>query len=370
VAFFTNYLILQLGDSDAEWAKSLKFGEYNWRWMLGLEAIPAILYFFALFFVPRSPRWLAMKGNYDEAMTIMCKALDEKEAKKIIDDVKNSFSEKKEEKRSFKDLFHPSLRFVLVIGVVIGILQQITGINSVFFYAPMIFEQSGIGTDASFSQAILVGLINLAFTVLAISLIDKLGRKPLLVFGVSGMAIALFLLAYGFSSATYELSEDSVQGITADVDKELLAPYIGKVYEDDLAFKTDMSEAIGDLEFKKYESQFLTAAVDMNAVLILVGILGFVASFAVSLGPVMWVLFSELFPNWIRGLAISFVGLINSAISFLVQVVFPWELEVLGSSTTFFIYGFFALLGVVFIILKVPETKGKSLEELEAILVK
>jgi SP family arabinose:H+ symporter-like MFS transporter len=370
VAFFTNYLILQLGDSDAEWAKSLKFGEYNWRWMLGLEAIPAILYFFALFFVPRSPRWLAMKGNYDEAMTIMCKALDEKEAKKIIDDVKNSFSEKKEEKRSFKDLFHPSLRFVLVIGVVIGILQQITGINSVFFYAPMIFEQSGIGTDASFSQAILVGLINLAFTVLAISLIDKLGRKPLLVFGVSGMAIALFLLAYGFSSATYELSEESIQGITADVDTELLAPYIGKVYEDDLAFKADMSEAIGDLEFKKHESQFLTAAVDMNAVLILVGILGFVASFAVSLGPVMWVLFSELFPNWIRGLAISFVGLINSAISFLVQVVFPWELEVLGSSTTFFIYGFFALLGVVFIILKVPETKGKSLEELEAILVK
>lgn len=370
VAFFTNYLILQLGDSDAEWAQSLKFGEYNWRWMLGLEAIPAILYFFALFFVPRSPRWLAMKGNYDEAMTIMCKALDEKEAKKIIDDVKNSFSEKKEEKRSFKDLFHPSLRFVLVIGVVIGILQQITGINSVFFYAPMIFEQSGIGTDASFSQAILVGLINLAFTILAISLIDKLGRKPLLVFGVSGMAIALFLLAYGFSSATYELSEESIQGITADVDTELLAPYIGKVYEDDLAFKADMSEAIGDLEFKKYESQFLTAAVDMNAVLILVGILGFVASFAVSLGPVMWVLFSELFPNWIRGLAISFVGLINSAISFLVQVVFPWELEVLGSSTTFFIYGFFALLGVVFIILKVPETKGKSLEELEAILVK
>ncbi|MFT6998217.1 MAG: SP family arabinose:H+ symporter-like MFS transporter [Cryomorphaceae bacterium] len=370
VAFFTNYLILQLGDSDAEWAKSLKFGEYNWRWMLGLEAVPAILYFFALFLVPRSPRWLAMKGNYDEAMTIMCKALDEKEAKKIIDDVRNSFKEKKEEKRSFKDLFHPSLRFVLIIGVVIGILQQITGINSVFFYAPMIFEQSGIGTDASFSQAILVGLINLAFTVLAISLIDKLGRKPLLVFGVSGMAIALFLLAYGFSSATYELSEESIQGITASVDAELLAPYIGEVYEDDLSFKAAMSEAIGDLEFKKHESQFLTAAVDMNAVLILVGILGFVASFAVSLGPVMWVLFSELFPNWIRGIAISFVGLINSAISFLVQVVFPWELEVLGSGTTFFIYGFFALVGVIFIVMKVPETKGKSLEELEAILVK
>jgi preprotein translocase subunit Sss1 len=166
------------------------------------------------------------------------------------------------------------------------------------------------------------------------------------------------------------LTDESVSKLSVEIDQTLVTPYIGKVYEDDLSFKADMSEAIGELEFKKYESQFLTAAVDMNAVLILVGILGFVASFAVSIGPVMWVLFSELFPNWIRGVAISFVGLINSAISFLVQVIFPWELEVLGSATTFFIYGFFAVLGLVFIVLKVPETKGKSLEELEAILVK
>jgi MFS family permease len=108
----------------------------------------------------------------------------------------------------------------------------------------------------------------------------------------------------------------------------------------------------------------------MNAWLILIGILGFVASFAISVGPVMWVLFSELFPNWIRGLAISFVGLVNSGVSFLVQLIFPWELENLGSSTTFMIYGIFAVLGLIFIIMKLPETKGKSLEELEAQLVK
>jgi SP family arabinose:H+ symporter-like MFS transporter len=108
----------------------------------------------------------------------------------------------------------------------------------------------------------------------------------------------------------------------------------------------------------------------MNAYLILLSILGFVASFAISIGPVMWVLFSELFPNAIRGLAISFVGLINSAVSFLVQLVFPWELSTLGSSWTFLIYGLFAALGLIFIIAKVPETKGKSLEELEALLVK
>ena len=104
--------------------------------------------------------------------------------------------------------------------------------------------------------------------------------------------------------------------------------------------------------------------------LILIGILGFVASFAISIGPVMWVLFSELFPNWIRGLAISFVGLVNSAVSFLVQLVFPWELENLGSSTTFFLYGIFAVAGLIFLLFTLPETKGKSLEELEEILVK
>ncbi len=108
----------------------------------------------------------------------------------------------------------------------------------------------------------------------------------------------------------------------------------------------------------------------MNPKLILVGILGFVASFAISIGPVMWVLFSELFPNRIRGIAISFVGVINSAISFVVQWVFPWQLEVLGNAGTFFIYGVFAFLGLIFIVRVIPETKGKSLEELEEQLVK
>ncbi len=110
-------------------------------------------------------------------------------------------------------------------------------------------------------------------------------------------------------------------------------------------------------------------AIDAHSLLILIGILAFVASFAMSIGPVMWVLFSELFPNTVRALAISFVGVINSAVSFTVQLVFPWEMATLGTGTTFFIYGFFAVIGLVFIWKKVPETKGKSLEELEKILI-
>ncbi|MEM8906772.1 MAG: MFS transporter, partial [Bacteroidota bacterium] len=267
-------------------------------------------------------------------------------------------------------LFKPALRLVLTIGLVIGILQQITGINSVFFYAPMIFEQSGIGTDASFSQAILVGLINLVFTIIAISLIDRLGRKPLLVFGVSGIIVTMFLLSYGFYTATYTLTETSVATLPAEIDRTELATLVGQTYEDDVSFKSALREALGKETAQTYESELITAAVSMNAWLILLGILGFVASFAVSVGPVMWVLFSELFPNWIRGLAISFVGLVNSAVSFGVQLVFPWELENFGSSLTFFIYGLFAVLGLIFIILKLPETKGRSLEELEKLLVK
>lgn len=371
VAFFTNYMILQLGDSEAAWAQTLKFNEYNWRWMLGLEAFPALLYFFALFAVPRSPRWLAMKGKYDEAVKVMKKAVDDTEALRIIDSVKESMEkEAHKNKLPVKELFQPALRFVLIIGLVIGILQQITGINSVFFYAPMIFEQSGIGTDASFSQAIFVGLINLIFTIIAIGLIDKLGRKPLLIFGVSGIVICMFLLSFGFKEATYTLSNNSIIELPSEISKDKLTPLIGQEFKSDIAFKKEMENVLGNKISKQYESELITASVKMNSWLILIGILGFVASFAVSLGPVMWVLFSELFPNWIRGLAISFVGLVNSAVSFGVQQFFPWELENLGSSMTFLIYGIFAVFGLIFIVLKLPETKGKSLEELENLLVK
>lgn len=180
VAFFTNYMILQLGKSNEGWAEMLQFNNYNWRWMLGLEALPAIIYFIFLFFVPRSPRWLAMNGLDDEALLVMEKSLGAEEAKLQLKSISQSIkASTQKEKTSLKELFKPSMKLVLLIGIVIAVTQQITGINSVFFYAPMIFEQTGIGTDASFSQAILVGLINLVFTLFAIWLVDRIGRKPL-----------------------------------------------------------------------------------------------------------------------------------------------------------------------------------------------
>jgi len=371
IAFFTNYLILQLGKSNAEWINLLQFKAYNWRWMLGLEAIPAILYFILLFFVPRSPRWLAMNGMDDEALEVMSKSLGNDEAKLQLKSISQSInSSQKDEKISIKELFKPSLKLVLIIGVVIAITQQITGINSVFFYAPMIFEQTGIGTDASFSQAILVGVINLVFTLFAIWLVDRIGRKPLLIFGLTGIAISMFILSTGFGRATYRLSEKSIQECIAFANTNDLEAMKNIVFQSDLEFNKALENSIGSKAFKEHQSDFISKAISINPWMVLVGILGFVASFAISIGPVMWVLFSELFPNQIRGLAISFVGLINSGISFLVQLVFPWEQLNFGNATTFLIYGIFGALGLVFVIFMLPETKGKSLEELELILVK
>ncbi|MGH1436905.1 MAG: sugar porter family MFS transporter [Lewinella sp.] len=370
VAFFTNYLILQLGSSDASWAQTLNFDKWNWRWMLGIEAIPAVLYFLGLFFVPRSPRWLVMKGEFDEALEVMSKATGPQVANQEMSEIQKAIASDTGKKTApLSELFKKSMTLVLTIGIVIGVLQQITGINSVFFYAPMIFEQSGIGTDASFSQAIYVGLINLVFTLIAIALIDKLGRKPLLVGGMAGIVICMFLLAYSFNSATYTLTETAVTSLPAEINKDALATMIGTTFDNDLDYKASLSAAIGDAA-GTYESDLLKGAININPTMVLLGILGFVASFAVSIGPVMWVLFSELFPNKVRALAISFVGLINSAVSFLVQLVFPWELATLGTGTTFMIYGVFGLIGLIFILMVVPETKGKSLEELERQLVK
>ncbi len=370
VAFFTNYLILRLGQSDASWTQSLMFGPHNWRWMLGLETLPAVLYFLFLNAVPESPRWLLMKGRDSEARDIIARASGRAAAETEILAVHASLRrDASKAKASIAELFSPAMRLVITIGVVIAVIQQITGINSVFFYAPMIFEQSGIGTDASFAQAILVGIINLVFTVLAIMFIDRLGRKPLLIAGLTGITVSMLVLALGFSAATYTLDAEALANLPEEVSFASIEPMQDVVYDSDVAFKSALQGALGSERATQFESNLITAAISMNPMLILFGILGFVASFAVSIGPVMWVLFSELFPNRIRGLAISFVGLINSAVSFIVQTIFPWELATLGSATTFLIYGLFAAIGLAFVLGMVPETKGKSLEELETELV-
>jgi MFS family permease len=370
-AFFSNYLILRLGQSEVAWAKALQFGPHSWRWMLGLETLPALLYFFCLFVVPESPRWLVLRGRTEEALAVMIKAAGEADARRQIDEVRESIaSETARQRTPFSELFVPAMRRVLLIGVVIGVIQQITGINAVFFYAPMIFEQSGIGTNAAFSQAVWVGLTNLAFTFVAIGLVDKLGRKPLLALGLAGITVSMLVLGGGFRAATYTLPPTALESLPESVDRSRLSTLVAQTYESDVRFKQAVAEALGMEAARSLEADLVKQSIQISPRLILFGILGFVASFACSVGPVMWVLFSELFPNRVRGLAISFVGFINSAVSFGVQLVFPWELANLGSATTFLIFGAFAALGFVFVLARLPETKGRSLEQLAEQLVR
>ena len=365
-AFLSNYFFNKYNTPESTFLND----ENVWRWMLGVELIPALLYFIALFFVPRSPRWLYLKNKFEEAKKVL-KAIhgEVKAEEEIISIEQNINAEKDLSKVAIKDLLKRSLRFILVVGLVVGVLQQITGINAVYFYATSIFKQTGIGTDASFASGILLSLTTVFFTIIAIFLIDRMGRRPLLLVGIAGIAVSLLVCAYGFNQATYQLTSEEIAQFE-DIDNSKLAPFANKQYDNDIDFKNDMKSALGNQVYAKNEGNILEAATNINATLVLIGILGFIACFAFSLGPVMWVMLSELFPNKYRGLAIGVIGFVNSFISWVVQQVFPWELSNLGNAMSFLIFGVIALFGFFILLRILPETKGKSLEELERILIK
>lgn len=365
-AYFSNYFLQSALENYHFLSK-----ENIWRWMLGVEAIPAMLYFLFLFLVPRSPRWLLLKGDMTEAENVLSKIfVDQRIDVEKANIIRSINDEKNKKKASLKNLFEKQLRLVLIVGLIIGIIQMITGINAVFYYANTIFEQSGVGKDAAFAQAVLVGITLIIFTIVSMFIIDKFGRRPLLLIGLAGIILTLSLTAYGFYDATFRLSAESISSLQSQLNLSSLQEIAGKTYDSDLSFKKAVIEVIGKEQFSKNQNIILTKAIDINSRLVLVGILGFIASFAMSLGPVMWVLLSEIFPTKIRGLAISVIGFINSTTSTVVTLIFPWELENLGNVVTFLIYIGFAILGLVLLTKLLPETKGKSLEELEKDFVK
>jgi hypothetical protein len=177
--------------------------------------------------------------------------------------------------------------------------------------------------------------------------------------------ISMAICTYGFKQATYVIDDVAAIEVSDTELRDRLRPLEGLTYNDDVVFKIALRNHLSETELRTHQGQIIAAATNMNPYLILIGILGFVASFAVSLGPVMWVLLSEIFPNHLRGVGMAFVGMLNSAVSYGVQVVFPWQLSHYGSAITFFIYGFFALIGLVLVYWLLPETKGKTLEQLE-----
>jgi len=363
-AYFSNFWLLSLADSNSAWVIELGMKDVLWRWMLGLEFVPSLLYFLLLFLIPESPRWLILNNQKVTAQKILQRLVPENEVAEQLAHEPDAMHETSLFKK-IASLFDNRTRFILLIGIVVGIIQQATGVNAIYFYAPTIFEQSGIGTNAAFAQAIWIGIVNIVFTLLAIATIDRLGRKPLLMAGLLGVVVSMGICGYGFSQAKYQLTEINTKAVLADDELQKLVPMIGNMYESDVAFKQALRERLGNQRAKQHEAVLLTSATQINTTLILIGVFGFVAAFAVSLGPVMWVLLSEIFPNQVRGVAIAFVGVINSVVSFAVQLFFPWQLENLGAAVTFIIYGLFAVLGFIFIVRYLPETKGQSLEQLE-----
>lgn len=374
-AFFSNYFI-------EKGMPQVEGGPVNdaWRWMLAVEAVPAIVYFLSLWIVPNSPRWLAMKGRRDEARTVLAWANGEENADAALAEIdENLSSDKNEKKAGFADLLHPRMRFVMIVGLGLGFFQQITGINAIFYYSTTIFEMAGSGREASLEQAIYVGLVNVVFTVIAMWLIDRAGRKPLLFVGTALMAVALLSTGYAFQQATFVPEgaryESAIAGLPAP-GQAALADLGGQVFQDQFAFLDAVEvtvAATGDapsIEAAADRAQDLAkGALRINGQMVLLAIMAYIAGFAISLGPVMWAMFSEIFPARTRGVAISAAGFFNSAISFLVQKLFPVGLAAAGPDKVFYFFGVFAVLAMLFSIFVVPETKGKSLEELEAELI-
>lgn len=292
--YFVNAWVASWGDEAWNIAK-------GWRWMFGSEVIPAVLFAVLLFMVPESPRWLAKQGRDTEARTVLSKVGGAEHAAAEMEEIRAALLE---EEGTLRQLFFPGIRKALLVGIGLAILQQITGINIVLYFAPEIFKKTGVLSAQAISDTVFVGIVNLVFTVVAVWVVDKIGRKPLLMIASAGMGISLFLLGRAF------------------VLKQFTGPWI------------------------------------------LVFVLLYVASFAVAMGPVVWVVMSEIFPTKIRGRAMSIATVCLWIACFLVSRYFLPLLERLDGYT-FFIYGGMCVVSFVFVGLVVPETKGKSLEEIE-----
>ncbi|HET6556696.1 MAG TPA: sugar porter family MFS transporter [Prolixibacteraceae bacterium] len=295
VAFFSNWLLVDTGIN-------------NWRWMLLVMAAPAVLLFFSLFLVPESPRWLVARQRNEEALRVLSKTSGEELAQSELKAIEETLRDQDESE--YRDLLTPKIKPLLFIGIILAVFQQITGINTIMYYAPKIFANVGQSNNLALLQTIAIGGTNLVFTLVAMVLIDRSGRKMLILIGSAGMTVML-----GCLSVLYFL---------------------------------DMTSGIW----------------------ILMLILGYIAFFAASLGPALWVVAAELFPNRLRskGMSIAIVALWVACT--IVTIAFPIMLEKLSGGITFMIFALICLANLVYVWKYVPETKGKTLEELEKAFAK
>ena len=363
-AYFSNLALQTLGQSGAGWVAAVGLDAHTWRWMLGAELIPATIWLAALFLVtPESPRWLMLKGREADARAVLLKLHATERAEAILQRVRQQLADSgASAQQGLSLLLERPVLIALGFGLIVGVAQQITGVNAIYFYAPIVFQQTGAGADAALFQASLIGVTNVAFTLVAIALVDRVGRKPLLLAGLFGVALSTAIVSYAFANASYAITPDAVQNAGEAVRALDLEAMYGRSFGSDVAFKVALTDALGAEAYRVHQAELLRLGISINAALILGGILLFVASFAASLGPVTWVFLSEIFPNAVRGAAAAIVAFANGLVSFLVQLVFPAELAQLGAALTFGLYAVIAASFFAVIALILPETRGRPLE--------
>jgi sugar porter (SP) family MFS transporter len=289
VAFVANYYLVGLGEN-------------NWRWMFLSMSAPAIVFAGLVFFIPDSPRWLILRQRGSEALKVLRAINGDDRARHELQAIESSLET--HEEAPYSELFGPRYRHLLVIGLLVATFNQLTGINVIMYYAPLILQKTGVATESSLLQTALIGLNILIFTGVAMATVDRVGRKPLLILGSLGMTIFQFMLAAAFHWEGYW---------------------------------------------------------------VLICILGFIASFAFSQGTVIWIVLTEIYPNRVRAKAQSIATLTHWIWAFLITLIFPSMIEWMGAGI-FAVFGAAMLLQLVFVIGWLPETKGKSLEELESAL--
>ncbi len=281
-------------------------GAENWRYMFASQVIPALVFLGMLFLVPETPRWLVKKGRHADALKVLQRTTGNG-AHLALEEIRVSFIS--EGSSTFNELFRARYFPVISIGIFIAVFQQVTGINSVIYYAPMILKETGLSTSGSLLQTMSIGLVNLLATFGAISMVDRVGRKRLLVYGSLIMGLSLTALAACFHA--------------------------------------------------HYFSHYM----------VLLALLIYVASFSASWGAVAWVYLSEIFPNRIRGLALSVATLSLWLADFGITYTFPVMTARLGIANTFLCYALLCGLSLIYVVIKVPETRGRSLEDIERLML-
>jgi sugar porter (SP) family MFS transporter len=297
---------LPAGATD-EFIQNSWYGQTGWRWMFGITAIPAVLFFAGMFAVPESPRWLAKNGKPGRARSVLARIGGDRYAGNALREIEATLVNETE-KVNFRDLLDPGMKKVLLLGVVLAMFQQWCGINSIFNYAEEIFKAAGYDISTVLKNIAWTGSVNLAFTFVALGVVDRGGRRPLMLFGAASLAVIYTILGLCFHA--------SVTGLP-----------------------------------------------------VLLLVLAAIACYSMSLAPVTWVVISEIFPNRIRGAAMAVAVAALWLACFLLTYLFPILNSDLGPAGTFWLYAVICVLGFVFILLKLPETKGKTLEQIERDLV-